>query len=327
MDTASDTGSVRVAAGPGRRPASVASARLSRAALTLGALGVVSSLFVIARVAEAWRITGAAATHQISIFGHTLTYPSANVDAIVVLALALIGLVVTAMVLTGVVRELARAARVGRQLAKHASCGPYGTLMLEDERPRAFCAGLLRPRVFLTTAAVAELDEDALKAVLAHEGYHVKRHDPLRFAAEHVLSSSLFFVPGVRELVRRHRRMAELSADESAVNAAPANRIALARAMLRFSDHGDATTGIDAARVDHLLGELPSWRFPILLSLAGGALLALVVAISLLAGRVATGSATLSLPVLSRQPCVVVLATIPITLGALAISFTRRARR
>ncbi len=171
------------------------------------------------------------------------------------------------------------------------------------------------------------LDEDALRAVVAHERHHACRRDPLRFAAEHALARSLFFVPGARELTRRHRRVAELSADESALHAAPGNRAALARAMISFSDQGEAATGVDPLRVDHLLGEGPSWHFPFVLAVSGVAVLALVVAAAALAGRVATGSATLALPVLSSQPCVIVLAMIPVSLAALAVMFTRRARR
>jgi hypothetical protein len=45
------------------------------------------------------------------------------------------------------------------------------------------------------------------------------------------------------------------------------------------------------------------------------------------AGRVATGSAALSLPVLSRQPGVVVLAMVPVGLAALAVTCKRRVGR
>jgi hypothetical protein len=49
----------------------------------------------------------------------------------------------------------------------------------------------------------------------------------------------------------------------------------------------------------------------------------LVVAVAVLAGRVAVGSATLAPPFLSSQPCIVVLAMIPAALGWIAV----RARR
>ena len=98
--------------------------------------------------------------------------------------------------------------------------------------------------------------------------------------------------------------------------------------MLSFSDAspGDAGGGIDPARVDYLLGDPPSWRFPALLCLAAISILALLVAVAVLAGHVASGSATLAPPVLSRQPCIVVLAAIPAALGVAAAHYRRRLR-
>jgi len=43
----------------------------------------------------------------------------------------------------------------------------------------AFCAGLLRPCVYVTTAT-AKLNTNELDAVLAHEAAHARRRDPLR---------------------------------------------------------------------------------------------------------------------------------------------------
>jgi beta-lactamase regulating signal transducer with metallopeptidase domain len=167
-----------------------------------------------------------------------------------------------------------------------------------------------------------------LNAVLAHEHHHARRHDPLRLAAGRVLARALFFLPELGDLAERQQALAELSADESAVNAAPANRSALARAMLSFSDApaSAGSVGIDPARVDYLLGEPPSWRFPALLCLAAASVIAVLVALAVLAGQVASGSATLAPPFLSRQPCVVVLAAIPAVLGILATIYRRRVR-
>ena len=138
-----------------------------------------------------------------------------------------------------------------------------------------------------------------------------------------MLARALFFLPALRELGRRQQALAELSADESAIDAAPGNRSALARAMLSFTDSTgtDGSIGIDPARVDHLLGAPPAWRFPAATCLAATALLALVVAAAVLAGQVAAGSATLAPPFLSAQPCVVILAIIPAACGLIAIRF------
>jgi hypothetical protein len=68
------------------------------------------------------------------------------------------------------------------------------------------------------------------------------------------------------------------------------------------------------------------WRFPLALCLGGTAVIALLLAIAVLAGQVAHGSATLAPPFLSSQPCVVVLPVIPAAVGLLAARFGRRDR-
>jgi hypothetical protein len=277
------------------------------------------------RLFETWEVTPHA-THRISILGQQLSYPAANFDAIVVLFLAILGLVVTTMTAVGAVRELAAASRFRRRIAEVQPLPRGDALVIHDDRPRAFCAGLFRPQVYVSSGAVAMLDELALDAVLIHERHHAQRRDPFRRAAGRVLTSALFFLPGLRELVRRQQTLAELSADESAINAGPANRSALARAMLSFSDASEPghSGGIDPMRVDYLLGEPMSWRFPAGLCLASASVIVLLLAVAVLAGRVAVGSATLAVPFLSSQPCVLVLAMIPAVLGSIAVRAGRK---
>ena len=305
--------------------AAIASARVSRAGLALGGLGLGLAAFVIVRLCETWTVSPHA-THEISIFGGRLSYPAANADAIVVTLLAAIGAVVTARALAGAYGEARASRRFQRRLGAEHPQLVHGALLIADPEPRAFCAGLLRPRVYVSTGAVALLDEPALMAVLAHERYHAQRHDPLRLAAGRVLARAVFFLPGLHDLARRQQALAELSADEWAVSAGAEDRSALARAMLAFSDAppSTGTGGVDPARVDHLLGEPSSWPFPALASLAALLVLVLLAAVAVLAGRLANGSATFAPPFLSGQPCVVVLAAIPIALGTLARRYRRQ---
>ncbi len=304
----------------------MASARVSRAAGGLGAFGLAASLFVVLRLSETWRLSSAAAARHVSILGQTLTYPSANLAAIVVLGLAALGASATAIALWGAGREVLAAVRFSRRLAREAPIPYLDALLIEDCRPLAFCAGLLRPRVYVSTGALELLDDAALYAVLLHERRHARCHDPLRLATGRVLARALFFMPGLRELARRQQALAELSADETAANARPEGRSALARAMLGFSESGSVS--FDPERVDHLLGEPRSWRFPVTLCLMAAAAVVLMLALVLLAGQVAAGSATLAPPLLSRQPCVVVLALVPAGLAFIVLRLRlRRARR
>ncbi len=322
-------GSAMRSAPAGGQAATPAAAHAGRAGLLLGAFGLASSLFVLTRLLESWRVSPGSTEHAFSVLGQRLSYPAANLAAWVILVLAGGGLVVTLLTVVGAVRELAGARRLGRWLAGAEAGVVQGALVIGDERPRAFCAGLISPRVYISTGAIAVLDDRALEAVLAHERHHVDRRDPLRLAVGRVFSEALFFLPGLRELIRRQRGLTELSADEHALRATSEDRPALARAMLVFSgDDSGEVVGIDPERVDHLMGAPPKWRFPVLLCAGAAAVSALVVAVGVLAGQLAAGTATLAPPFISSQPCVVVLALIPcgLALAAAGVALTVRRR-
>lgn len=301
-------------------PALDAERRVVRASLALGLLGLAVAAFVIVRLLERWRIGTSAGGHVLSIAGLRSSYPAANAGALVILALATAGLAVVSIAIGSAVRELTRSWRMTRRLRAVSQGTIGGAVVLPDEVPRAFCAGLVRTQIYISSGAVRRLDPAALNAVLAHERHHVARRDPARLATARVLARALYFLPVLRALARRHELLAELNADASAVGTAPHARAALARAMLVFEESGAAAgagIGIDLARVDHLLGESPAWRFPAALCAAGVAIVLLIGALAVLAGRVAAGSATLAPPFLSRQPCIVILALIPVGLGLL----------
>ncbi|MCL2419915.1 MAG: M56 family metallopeptidase, partial [Conexibacteraceae bacterium] len=254
-----------------------------------------------------------------------LSYPTANAAAIVVLCQAALGFAALTAGGRAALRELRASRRFNAWVRSRVAWVLDDALVIHDERPAAFCAGLLRPRIYVSTAAVATLDEQALGAVLDHERAHRHRHDPLRLSAGRVLVRALFFVPGVRRLAAHHESLAELSADEYAVAGSPHKRRALARAMLAFDQRPSApqAAGIDPARVDALLGDGPAWSFPLLAFLAAAAIVVLMILTVTLIGRLATGAATLALPFLSGQPCVLMLALMP----ALLVWATRRLSR
>lgn len=302
-------------------PAGRVAARTWRAGLALGAAAAATVALVLARLLEGWRLVPTAAAHHVTLLGLRLSYPAANAGAIVVLALAAGGLVVLTIATAAAARELASARRVRHMLGSRVTQTlPGGALVIADAQPRAFCAGLWQARVYVTSGALALLDPGALAVVLEHERHHARRHDPLRLAAARVLSRALFFVPGLEALLRRAGLLAELGADESAIATAAAGaRPALARAILGFG-------GVEPERVDRLLG-VPTTGvgFPLGLSLVALATIGLFAALALLAGRVAAGSATLAPPLLSSQPCVLVLAGVPAFGALLALAWARGA--
>jgi Zn-dependent protease with chaperone function len=147
-----------------------------------------------------------------------------------------------------------------------------------------FCAGPMRPRVYISAGALAAFGPDELQAVLAHEAAHARRRDPLRRLLARSAADVLFFVPVVAWWTGRQREQAELSADRAAVRAAGTR--AVARALAIAGNGTPAMAAVPAfegsaqARVAQLLGDpvthgRPS-RATVTLSAAG-----LVLAVSL----------------------------------------------
>jgi Zn-dependent protease with chaperone function len=307
-----------------RQPAAIATGRVFAASALLGLLGLASAVFVVTRLFESWRVSSVPASHVISIFGARLTYPVANAGAIVVTVLAALGLLMTGAAAWRLVGELLADRSFRRALAGSSPAPFDGAWVITGDRPQAFCAGLLRPRVYFSTGALELLNAPALAAVFAHERHHAIRHDPLRLACGRVLAAGLFFIPGMRRLVERQDALAEISADEAAIRTAGVERSGLASAMLSFSQTSSPDTlGIDPERVDYLLGEPTQWRFPVAICLGIAAALSLLLAVAMLAAHAAAGSATLAPPFLSSQPCVAVLAMIPTAAGLAAFVYAR----
>ncbi len=317
----------RAASSEPQRPAATAARRAFGLGVVLGLLGVVSTVLLITRLFESWRVTSASPSHRIWLLGQPLSYPAANSEAIVVTLLAGLGLLTAVAVVRAVTRELMSDRRIRAALAARSPLALNGAWVIDDDRPQAFCAGLVHPRVYVSSGALEVLDASALAAVLAHERHHASRRDPLRLACGRALAAGLFYLPALRRLVHRQHALAEIGADEAAVIAAGGDRSALASAMLDFAQASDERApGVDPERVDHLIGERPQWRLPIALCVGAAAALALLTAVAMLAARAAAGSATLAPPFLSSQPCVAVLATLAAGAGAIALAYARSRR-
>lgn len=64
----------------------------------------------------------------------------------------------------------------------------------------ALTVGFVRPAVYVARDLADELAEAELAVVLAHEGAHVARHDPLRLFARRLVAQTLFWIPALRRL-------------------------------------------------------------------------------------------------------------------------------
>jgi hypothetical protein len=216
-------------------------------------------------------------------------------------------------------QRLTRALPVAGPLAEHPT-----VLVIDDATPLAFCAGWLRPRVYVSAAVLDRLSDRELCAVLAHEQHHGALRDPLRLAISRVLCQALFFLPILRPLHDRYADVAELTADSAALEASDGATAPLASAMLAFgtTNTGDVV-GISPERVDSLLGRPRAWRLPRMLLITALVTIAALVALVWRASASASVQATLNLPIASSQPCVLVLALVPV-LACLAAAVARR---
>lgn len=122
--------------------------------------------------------------------------------------------------------------------------------LFSNPRPFAFCVGLRRPAVVLTTGLLNLLDQDALAAVLCHEGHHLRHRDPLKLLFVRTLGDAFFFLPLVRDLGRAYEVHKELAADAEA-SRAPNGQLGLARALIKLL--GEASIKLTRAAVGPLM--------------------------------------------------------------------------
>ena len=263
---------------------------------------------------------------RIGVAGLELSYPRLNASEWLLVGLAALG---TAAIAVGG-RATWRQRRAYRGFLDTLEVtgrldGHPTVRVIAGARPEAFCAGFVRPAVYISEGALELLSGPQLEAVLAHEYHHRLLRDPLRFAFGRILSQALFFVPVMRPLRDRYADLAEVNADCAAVRSSAGSHGPLASALLLF-DAGapPGASGISPERVDSLLGQPADWRVPLSLLAASIAALTAIGGLIWLTSGVASARATFNLPFLSSQPCVVVMTVLPV-LGFIAV-VARRAR-
>lgn len=280
---------------------------LYRLNLALGSLGVLAIL-VVGGVTVGRLDLSPGPIRQLLSDCHQLILPPVSLADLVILVPASFALMAIARGLGSAISQI----RATRRLLIWLE--PAGILELAGVRVRlvagegaqAFCAGLVRPRVYLTHGTLTLLTEGQLIAVVAHEAHHARRHDPVRLLLATALAEGLFFLPALRRMRLRYAELAEFAADEAAV-AALGGPEQLAGALLRFEECGaSAAVGIHPERVDHLLGTQPAWRMPPS-SLAAGVLAPVAMIALTLAAATVSGRTSHSVVQLAAQSCMIVM--------------------
>lgn len=307
----------------------ISARRYYRFSLGLGALGVLTLALALALAVIPYSVAPALPTMSDLAAACRPFLIGTSLPAILVTLLAALGVASAVRALRTAIRHSRAQRRLMRRLQildLLQAAGVTAEIFL-DGRPQAFCAGLVRPRIFLSTGAVRVLDRDEIGAVLAHEAHHAAQRDPLRILIAAVLRDALFFLPIMRHVAERYGAMAEMAADEAAVRRC-GDRAPLASAMLTFGQRApggerapSGAVGIAPERVDHLLGEAPQWQLSLSLLAAGAATL---VAVAVLGAATATVAPTTSLAMLAMQLCALAMTVVPVLGGAALILTVRR---
>jgi Peptidase family M48 len=219
--------------------------------LALGALVVTVALLVAEIALDALRF------HAHALWDvHTLGLRGAGVIALGVL---------DGVVLARGAASVSRALRAQRRFARDLPVVGAATVHGHDVRVfagaslEAFCAGLLRPATYVSTATLRELGEPELRAILAHEAHHRARRDPLRLLIARAFADAFRPLQPFAGLAEREAALADLAADAAAVRRL-GDVTPLASALVRFDDI--PAHGVAPERVDHLVRERPPETVP-----------------------------------------------------------------
>ena len=299
--------------------------RLYRLQLALAALGAAVAIVALGvaltrvdfrlpsldAVAQACRATG-------------LADPS--LASLAVLLLSSVAIAVIALAGRSAVAQTRAHRRFLATLAVSESTSVAGRTVhvVDDARQLAFCGGLFTPRVYVSRGTVALLAQEELEAVVAHEAHHASRRDPLRIFVARAVGDALFFLPVLRRLAQRYAALAEVAADEAAIRHS-GSRGPLAAALLAF-DAAPSTSvvGIAPERVDCLLGARARWELPVALLLVAGVTLAGLFALAVRTAE-ATAPASVEMPVLLAQACMVATTVTAALAGAAVLLASKRA--
>jgi hypothetical protein len=253
--------------------------------------------------------------------------PAITPASVAALALTSLAATVALLAARSLLTDLAaqRACRRACKAAARSRIGHHEVLVLCDPTPRAFCAGLLRPRIVISVGTLAQLSPRELGAVLAHEAHHVARRDALRLLSLRVLADALIFLPLARRLAERHSVMIEIAADKAATTTA--GRSSLARALLSFSPE-PAGVGISGERIDALRGQPSRGAIPLGLTLGTLSTLTGLAALALWHGTPPSDGDASAPSTAPGQTCLLLLLALPLLVATAAFLRARlRPRR
>jgi Zn-dependent protease with chaperone function len=208
--------------------------------------------YPVRRVADllfAWRIfplvTAAVITAAFTVPSFLLLEPRAIDEPLGGIPLAL-GVCGAALGLFGVLNSafaMRRASRTISTWTREAQAvetsSPVPVLRIARRFPAMTAAGIIRPRVLLSSAAEFVLNSNELQTALNHEVAHVRRRDNLK-----KLLLRFVAFPGMSGLETAWLETTEMAADDAAVSSA-GDALDLAAALIKLSRLGPVEAPVD----------------------------------------------------------------------------------
>ncbi|MFH1313177.1 MAG: M56 family metallopeptidase [Candidatus Eisenbacteria bacterium] len=114
---------------------------------------------------------------------------------------------------------------------------PLGVIRIVSGSAMPAVEGVLRRRIMISEAMIAELTTPELRAVLLHENEHRRRFDPLRSVIQRCALAVFFYYPLLWVVLGRLASSCEIACDEAAVDGGVTPR-AYARALARTVNIG-----------------------------------------------------------------------------------------
>ena len=205
------------------------------------------------------QILDACATTIASVYGAPERLPA-------VLLGTLLAAVLPAHLAVVAARTVWRDRRTRRDLARAIALGARAepsldALVLDSDRPAAFCLPGRHRAIVLTSAALAALTADELAGVLAHEREHLRARHHLAVTAARIFERAVPGLPLFAHARVQIERLVELLADDAA--ARQVDRLHIASAMITLAGMRAPRPALAAAqqsaalRVTRLLAPTP----------------------------------------------------------------------
>lgn len=196
-----------------------------------------------------------------------LPHAQLQLDPLVEVLAILIAMGLVAPFLTATLRQIAEWDRIKKSLcAAGRYCEKFDAYLIDDDRPLALCAGMLKPMVFISTGLMRRLTLEENRIVLAHEQAHVRRLDGLLQSVTRCLSA--WHLPSMKRLLINDLALATEQACDDEAARRTTGRLAVAETVLKVErlhhrqwENLSSVAGLVGssipARIEYLLCEHP----------------------------------------------------------------------